>query len=161
MSLIGSHPCCSLISWVPLKWVEILHLLPQLNVHLLRGICDPFASLEFYNRGPTLGVWVEASVKEIKHLLRVPLVIACSEGFVEDPKEPGLCATLVVDPIEGLHWYLGKRKILSHDHQQGNSQWKYIRVCQPVGCKGSNLGRPIVWRAGPFLDLSNEFFSVT
>jgi hypothetical protein len=50
-----------------------------------------------------LRVWVEASVKEIKHLLRVSLVVACSEGFVEDPKEPGLGATLVVDLIKSLH----------------------------------------------------------
>jgi hypothetical protein len=59
--------------------IKCLKLIPQIIVEVFRSCCYPFTALKLNDRGSAFRVGVEASVEEVKNLLRMSL-IDVSEG---------------------------------------------------------------------------------
>jgi hypothetical protein len=100
--------------------IKCLKLIPQIIVEVFRSCCYPFTALKLNDRGSTFRVGVEASVEEVKNLLRMSR-IDVSEGLVENIVEALFCIDPVVDPIEDLSRNLSEGEILGHNHQKSHS----------------------------------------
>ena len=100
--------------------IKCLKLIPQILVEVLRSCCYPFTALKLNDRGSSFRVGVEASVEEVKYLLRMSL-IDVSEGSVENVVEALFRTGPVVDLIEDLSSYLSEGEILGHNHQKSHS----------------------------------------
>jgi hypothetical protein len=105
---------------VLIESVEYLKLFSQILVNILRSLGDPRAAYDVRYRRSSFRVGVEASVEEIKDLLRMCL-IDFPEGTVDLAVERMLAAGTMVHLIEVISCYLSEGETLDHYHQKGHS----------------------------------------